>query len=195
MFRRIINTMSFRISVLLIFTVGLTICILYENWLIVIPLIFCWIKTLLSVNKLYKQTSQKVAFMLDAINNNDYAFKYATLGRSSSDKLISDSLNRITQILFQAKTEAIQKEKYYELIMNCVNTGIIVIDDNGYIFQTNNEALRLLGLTVLTHVKQLERIDENLALLIKNIRPGNKHQISFTNERGTIYPYVYQILI
>lgn len=100
--------------------------------------------------------------MFDAIDNSDYAFKYATRGRSSNDKLVSESLNRITQILFQAKAEAIQKEKYYELIMNQVNTGIIVEDDKGNIFQTNNEALRLLGLTVFTHARQLGRIDENL---------------------------------
>ena len=78
---------------------------------------------------LFKRNAQKVAFMFDAIDNSDYAFKYATRGRSSNDKLVSESLNRITQILFQAKAEAIQKEKYYELIMNQVNTGIIVEDD------------------------------------------------------------------
>lgn len=125
--------------------------------------------------------------MFDAIDNSDYAFKYATRGRSSNDKLVSDSLNRITQILFQAKAEAIQKEKYYELIMNQVNTGIIVEDDKGNIFQTNNEALRLLGLTVFTHARQLGRIDENLERLISDVRPGEKHQISFINERGTVH--------
>ena len=82
---------------------------------------------------------------------------------------------------------AIQKEKYYELIMNQVNTGIIVEDDKGNIFQTNNEALRLLGLTVFTHARQLGRIDENLERLISDVRPGEKHQISFINERGTVH--------
>lgn len=47
--------------------------------------------------------------MFDAIDNSDYAFKYATRGRSSNDKLVSESLNRITQILFQAKAEATRK--------------------------------------------------------------------------------------
>ena len=73
--------------------------------------------------------------------------------------------NRLTasrRFFFQAKADAAQKEKYYELIMNCVNTGIIVLDDNGVIYQTNNEALRLLGLAVFTNVRQLARIDENL---------------------------------
>ena len=125
--------------------------------------------------------------MFDAIDNSDYAFRYATRGRSSNDKLVSESLNRITQILFQAKADAAQKEKYYELIMNCVNTGIIVLDDNGVIYQTNNEALRLLGLAVFTNVRQLARIDENLKTVIQNIQPGDKHQISFTNERGNVH--------
>ena len=68
-----------------------------------------------------------------------------------------------------------------------MNTGIIVEDDKGNIFQTNNEALRLLGLTVFTHARQLGRIDENLERLISDVRPGEKHQISFINERGTVH--------
>ena len=78
------------------------------------------------------------------------------------------------------------QEKYYELIMNSVNTGIIVLDDIGNIYQSNNEALRLLGLSVFTHVKQLARIDDKLQATIANILPGDKHQISFVNERGTV---------
>lgn len=147
----------------------------------------CWFISLILIRSLYRQNARKVAFMFDAIDNSDFAFKYATRGHSSDDKLVSRSLNRITQILFQAKAEAVQKEKYYELIMDSVSTGIIVLDDYGYIFQTNKEALRLLGLPVFTHVRQLSRIDPGLEQIMRDIRPGEKHQVSFSNERGTIY--------
>ena len=120
--------------------------------------------------------------MFDAIDNSDYAFQYATRGRSSNDKLVSESLNRITQILFQAKAEAVQKEKYYELIMNSVNTGIIVLDDIGNIYQTNNEALRLLGLSVFTHVKQLARIDETSDIVRKRTRNGKPFHPRIRND-------------
>jgi PAS domain S-box-containing protein len=125
--------------------------------------------------------------MFDAIDNADYAFKYATSGSFSNDKLVNNSLNRITKILFQAKADAVQKEKYYELIMDSITTGIIVIDDNGYIYQSNNEALRLLGLSIFTHAKQLRRIDEKLENILMNIQPGDKQQITFTNERGVVH--------
>jgi len=165
----------------------LVLLILQKHWEWSIVIGVCWVISIFMMRSLYKQNARKVAFMFDAIDNSDYAFKYATRGHSSDDKLVSRSLNRITQILFQAKAEAVQKEKYYELIMDSVNTGIIVLDDQGYIFQTNKEALHLLGMPVFTHVKQLHRIDNHLEDLLKNIRPGDKHQISFSNERGTIY--------
>lgn len=187
MLKGIYYSLAFRLTFLIGCTVGITYCVMERKWLLTILFSVGWLIAIEMIRTLYRRNAQKVAFMFDAIDNSDYAFKYATEGRSSNDKLVSESLNRITRILFQAKAEAIQKEKYYELIMNCVTTGIIVIDDTGNIFQTNNEALRLLGLTVFTHAKQLGRIDSALEELITHVRPGDKHQISFTNERGTVH--------
>ena len=181
------HNFHFRIAVFILLTIADTYFALQKEWIWFVPALAAWVFFLRLILLSDKQNAQKVAFMFDAIDNSDYAFRYATRGRSSNDKLVSESLNRITQILFQAKADAVQKEKYYELIMNCVNTGIIVLDDNGVIFQTNNEALRLLGLTVFTNVRQLARIDENLKNTIQNIQPGDKHQISFTNERGNVH--------
>ncbi|WP_099465369.1 MULTISPECIES: sensor histidine kinase [Parabacteroides] len=187
MLKGIYYSLTFRLLLLLITTGAFTYCCLQQYWEFCILICIAWLYSIQMMRTLYKRNAQKIAFMFDAIDNSDYAFKYATSGRSSNDKMVSESLNRITQILFQAKAEALQKEKYYELIMNSVNTGILVIDDKGVIFQTNNEALRLLGLTVFTHVRQLGRIDEELEQTISSVLPGEKHQISFNNERGTVH--------
>lgn len=186
MLKGIYHSLTFRLGLFGILTAAGTYTAMNHKWEWFILLFIAWIYSIQMMRNLFKRNAQKVAFMFDAIDNSDYAFQYATRGRSSNDKLVSESLNRITQILFQAKADAVQKEKYYELIMNSVNTGIIVLDDIGNIYQTNNEALRLLGLSVFTHVKQLARIDEKLQQTITNIRPGDKHQISFVNERGTV---------
>ena len=114
-------------------------------------------------------------------------FKYTTENGSTDDYLINESLNRIAEIIFQARHDAQEKEKFYELILDSVNTGIIVIDEKGNVYQTNSEARRLLGLNVFTHTQQLLRVDEGLQKLIQNIRPGEKQQISYSNERGVIH--------
>jgi nitrogen fixation/metabolism regulation signal transduction histidine kinase len=187
MWRGFFDSLTFRLSFLLILTTAATCFAIEREWwpfAIVLPF---WAGAVELLRKLFKRNAQKVAFMFDAIDNADHAFRYAVSGRSSNDKLINSSLNRIIQILFQAQADAIQKEKYYELILNSVNTGIIVLDDNGYIFQTNNEALRLLGLSVFTHLKQLRRLSEGLDDFFTQLLPGNRHQVSFPNERGMVH--------
>lgn len=189
-FRRIYNSFFFRIMLVIGFTAFLTWAILEKYWVIGIYFAVGWFISILMARNMYRQNARKIAFMFDAIDNSDYAFRYATRERSSDDRLVSKSLNRIAQILLQAKADAAEKEKYYELIMDSVNTGIIVPDDSGYVYQTNREAMRLLGMTVFTHIKQLSRIDASLEKVLSNIQPGEKQQVSFSNERGTINLYI-----
>lgn len=134
----------------------------------------------------YGRNAHKVEFLFDAVSNADYSFKFRTEGLPDDDRGINESLNRISQILLQARNEAMEREKYYELIINQANTGIIVVDDKGNIYQSNNEAHRLLGMEVLTHTKQLQRIDETLQKRVQGIRPGEKTQATIQNERGNV---------
>ena len=136
--------------------------------------------------QLYRRNLRKVSFMFDAVDNNDYAFHYATARHAAEERIINESLNRILQILLQAKADAKEREKYYEMIMNSVNTGIVVINEKGFVLQQNSESLRLLGLPVFTHIRQLERIDEKLAERFTDLQPGEKYHLSFRNERGAV---------
>jgi Signal transduction histidine kinase involved in nitrogen fixation and metabolism regulation len=185
MIEKILKQLSVLLILLTTATVFATIAAIENRWLWFAIAVTAWVIIFFAMKKKYRRNAQKVAFLFDSIDNGDQAFRYAEQGVSSTDKMVNMSLNRIYKILFQTKSEIVQKEKYYELIMNSVNTGIVVIDDRGYVFQTNNEALRLLGVNVFTHVSQLMKIDETLAETIRDIHAGEKHQASFTNERGT----------
>lgn len=159
----------------------------YRQWGLMIIAAIVWSVLFYFLYQLYRCNVKKVTFLLDAVSNADYSFKYATDNVSSDDQLVNESLNRITKILFQARKDAQDREKYYEQIINSVNTGIIVVDERGNVYQTNREALHLLGVSLLTHISQLLRVDEKLQQLIHDIQPGEKHQISFHNERDTIH--------
>lgn len=186
MFKQIQYSLALRLGVFGILSVSGTYFALTRQWVWLIPTVIGWFYAIWMLHKLYKRNAQKVSFMFDAIDNNDYALQFATDNSLSDDKLVNESLNRIIRILYQAKIETVQKEKYYELIMNSVNTGIVVLDDAGNIYQSNKEALQLLGLSVFTHVNQLARVDTKLQATVARLLPGDKHQISFINERGTV---------
>lgn len=136
--------------------------------------------------RLYRSHVKQVLFMIDALENNDNSFRFPVEKGSPVSKQINSALNRVGQILYNVKAQTAQQEKYYELILDFVSTGLIVLNDNGAVYQKNKEALRLLGLNVFTHVRQLSKVDAVLMEKVENCRAGNKLQAMFHNERGTI---------
>ena len=118
--------------------------------------VFCII--CLVLHRRYRRTIGKVTFLFNAIDNLDFSFNFPEKGR---DKLVNESLNRIRRILETARREAIERERYYEQIINAVSTGIMVVDERGSVLQHNEAALRLLGVEMLTFESQAA---EKLAL-------------------------------
>lgn len=111
--------------------------------------VFCIV--CLVLHRRYRRTIGKVTFLFNAIDNLDFSFNFPEKGR---DKLVNESLNRIRRILETARREAIERERYYEQIINAVSTGIMVVDERGCVLQHNEAALRLLGVEMLTFESQ-----------------------------------------
>jgi nitrogen fixation/metabolism regulation signal transduction histidine kinase len=96
----------------------------------------------------------KVAFLFNAIDNGDYAFRYSE--ERKGDAIINQSLNRIKEILQHARDEQIEKEKYFELILDSVDTGVLVVDEErGLVLRCNQAAHKLLNREAITHFNQV----------------------------------------
>lgn len=113
----------------------------------------------------YRRNIKKVTFLFDAIDNGDFSFNFPTEKGFKEDKILHKSLNRIKLFLQHTREEQMNREKYYEQILNAVDTGILVVDDHDNILQHNQAALRLLDTDVLTHMNQVKGKlkDEHLA--------------------------------
>ena len=113
----------------------------------------------------YRRNIKKVTFLFDAIDNGDFSFNFPTEKRFKEDNILHQSLNRIKLFLQHTREEQMDREKYYEQILNAVDTGILVVDSHDNILQHNQAALRLLDTDVLTHMNQVKgkQKDEHLA--------------------------------
>ena len=113
----------------------------------------------------YRRNIKKVTFLFDAIDNGDFSFNFPTEKRFKEDNILHQSLNRIKLFLQHTREEQMDREKYYEQILNAVDTGILVVDSHDNILQHNQAALRLLDTDVLTHMNQVKGKlkDEHLA--------------------------------
>lgn len=113
----------------------------------------------------YRRNIKKVTFLFDAIDNGDFSFNFPTEKRFKEDNILHQSLNRIKLFLQHTREEQMEREKYYEQILNAVDTGILVVDGHDNILQHNQAAFRLLNTNVLTHMNQVKGKlkDEHLA--------------------------------
>ena len=133
--------------------------------IIIIVLLLVAVVGYIRLYRHYRRNIKKVTFLFDAIDNGDFSFNFPTEKGFKEDKILHKSLNRIKLFLQHTREEQMNREKYYEQILNAVDTGILVVDDHDNILQHNQAALRLLDTDVLTHMNQVkEKLkDEHLA--------------------------------
>lgn len=133
--------------------------------IIIIVLLLVAVVGYIRLHRHYRRNIKKVTFLFDAIDNGDFSFNFPTEKGFKEDKILHKSLNRIKLFLQHTREEQMNREKYYEQILNAVDTGILVVDSHDNILQHNQAALRLLDTDVLTHMNQVKGKlkDEHLA--------------------------------
>ena len=133
--------------------------------IIIIVLLLVAVVGYIRLYRHYRRNIKKVTFLFDAIDNGDFSFSFPTEKRFKEDKILHQSLNRIKLFLQHTREEQMDREKYYEQILNAVDTGILVVDSHDNILQHNQAALQLLDTDVLTHMNQVKGKlkDEHLA--------------------------------
>ena len=143
-------------------------------------IIFC----IFRLTKLYREVVDRLMFVFKAVQNDDYSFRFTENPNITRHALINQSLNRIKDVMDNVKIQMREKEKYFELIMECANIGIITVMDNGIVAQTNSKALHIVGMERLNHIDQLRTISIDLCEALQHIRPGQQRTVRFATEIG-----------
>lgn len=137
----------------------------------------------------YRSTVGKVAFLFNAIDNGDYNFRFAEGDKVTGDRVLNRSLNRVKGILTHARDEQMEREKYFELILDSVDTGIIVVEESrGVVLRYNRAAQKLLKREVITHVDQIKENMKSFSLRETNtVLKGRRVRIvAFSDIKGEL---------
>ena len=134
--------------------------------------------------RLYGVIVKRLMFVFNAVQNDDYSFRFTENPNITRHALVNQSLNRIKEVMDNAKMQIREREKYFQLIMECANVGIVVVMENGTVAQTNTKALRIVGMERLNHIDQLRILSEELCEAMHRIEPGAQLTARFTTEIG-----------
>ncbi len=142
--------------------------------------IFC----LFRLFHIYSELVERLMFVFNAVQNDDYSFRFTENPNITRHALVNQSLNRIKEVMDNAKMQIREREKYFELIMECANIGIVTVMENGTVAQTNTKALRIVGMERLNHIDQLRILSEELCEAMHRIEPGAQLTARFATEIG-----------
>ncbi len=131
-------------------------------------------------------TNRKIRFFFDSVRNDDSNLSFPVETSNEGLKELYKSMNRVNQQIQQLKIENRQQEQYFRILLEHIATGIITYDDKGFILHANSSAKNLLSAEVLTHLQQIERIDQKLFQAINSIKPFERRLVAITREQGEI---------
>ena len=105
----------------------------------------------------YQRNIRKVSFMFGALDSGDYSFRFPEEAAKGDELLLNSSLNQVKAILQHARDEQIEREKYFELILDSVDTGILVIEEErGVVLRSNQAARDLLQMEAIPHTNKIK---------------------------------------
>lgn len=124
----------------------------------------------------------KIDFMSDALDSGESAFRYSE--DQWSDRRLNKSLNRLRAIFEAEKTDIRERERYFGIMLDHVQSGVIVIDGDK-IDYSNIIARGLLGMSDISSLRQIERLSPELANAFRNASE-TESRASLISERGTV---------
>ena len=134
--------------------------------------------------KLYGEIVHRLMFVFNAVQNNDYSFRFTENPRYTQYAFVNQSLNRIKEVLDNAKLQIKEREQYFQLIMECANVGIVVVMENGTVAQTNSKVLRIVDMERLSHIDQLRVLSEELCEAMYTVAPNEQCTVRYATEIG-----------
>lgn len=124
----------------------------------------------------------KIDFMSDALDSGESAFRYSE--DHWSDRRLNKSLNRLRSIFEAEKSDIRERERYFGIMLDHVQSGVIVIDGDK-IDYSNVIARGFLGMPDISSLRQIERISPELANAFRSASEAES-RVSLVSERGTV---------
>lgn len=145
-----------------------------------------------------RRIRRKITYMLDALEDKETNFRFDE--GSLMNRRLNRTLNRLRTLFEKERYEIIEKEAYYGSMLDHVKTGVVVIvsggdassaasrrrSNPGQILYTNRAAMDMLGISSLSHIRQLRNIDPALYEAFADASPSSDRKVGCYNERGRI---------
>lgn len=175
-----------RTAVLMAATAALTLGTAHGSRPLILAGLVLLAATAYAYLRLHRLMHRRSRLMLEAIRNRDYSFRLHAGGATGSERILQDTLNEFGRLMAAQKLLMEQREQFYAHILHTIPMGIVVLDAQQHIVQSNPAAARLLGLPALGTLQQLARYDAGLPHRLATLSPGGCCPVRYSTSRKEV---------
>ena len=139
-----------------------------------------------SLIKYLNTTNRNIRYFFESVKNDDSTLSFGLDEKNESLKEIYKSINEVNQQIQKLKIENRSQEQYFKILIEHLAAGIITYNKKGHVLNVNTSAKKLLSTDVLTHLQQIERIDQRLYQVLRDIKPSERRLYALSTERGDV---------
>ncbi|WP_062057188.1 sensor histidine kinase [Aquimarina longa] len=184
--RNLYVQLIFRVIAISLTSLVLGFSFVNTNYTLFFIILFFLILQVVILIRYLNRTNRKIAYLFNAIKNEDFTLKFPEEGASASFNELNHSLNNLNHVIKKIFLQNQIQEQYYQEILKQADIGILTFNHKGHILFNNPKVEKLLNYTPLNHIKQLAQVDKNLYELFNTIRVFERKLFQLTNERETI---------
>ena len=187
MSKTLYHLIIYRVTAMLLTALAIAFAALYfHQWAIVAVGFILLAGLAFSTAHALNRTNEQISYFFNAIRNEDSTLHFPVMTKSKVINELNSSMNRLNELISEAKMQNRSQEQYYQTILEHAATGLLTYDERGNILLANSAARRLLGCEPLTHMLQLEKVQEGLSVEFEKVKTKGHKLLHLTNERGSM---------
>ncbi|HLO59774.1 MAG TPA: ATP-binding protein [Bacteroidales bacterium] len=156
---------------------GMTFAFLNQHWLLFIPLALLSVVLFFNLLYLLNSTNRKITYFFDSVINEDTSLHYPENVGPRSLNTLHNSLNRLNNHIAGIKIKNEHNEKFFLELLRTSATGLMAVNEKGYIEHINDAALEFLNLQQISHMDLLRQKNTDLYDRMEMLKPGQSQTI------------------
>lgn len=137
------------------------------------------------VYRMLTRIHREILFFFKALENDDTSIRYSSGHRSKIIDELHLYMDTLNQGFKEMKIRGELREQYFSRILENLSSGLIVASKTGHIHHANPEALRLLNIPQLTHLKALSEVNRKLHRKTMEMHSLEKVEIALQEGPGS----------
>lgn len=121
--------------------------------------------------------NREILYFFRALENEDTALNYTSKHRNSFIEELHRHMNRVNKAFQDMQVKNEVREQYFSKVLEHLSSGLMIISSTGFVNQVNEEALRLLNLQGLTHIKALSQTYPGLGASIGEMKSMDRSEL------------------